>query len=150
MSIREQLDTDIKEAMKAKNTERLATIRLIKTEVMKKEVEKGRSTKDLSEQEFIELLSRMVKQRKESIDQYKNAGRDDLAQAEETELAIINEYLPKPLSEEELVALIQEAIKTSGATGPKDMGAVMKELKEKVAGKVDGKVLADSVRAALQ
>lgn len=95
------------------------------------------------------VLSRMVKQRKEAAEHFIKGGREDLAKKEEEEIEILGDYLPKPLSDEELSELIATAIKKTGASSPQQMGLVMKEIKEKAAGRVDGKVLADKVKATL-
>ncbi len=132
--------------MKAKDSLRLGVVRLIKSEIKNKEIELIRP---LTEPEFIALLATMVKKRKESIEQYTKGGRADLAAGEENELKIVSEYLPQALSDAEVTAMINEAKVKTGASGPKDMGLIMKELKEKCAGRVDGKILSDKVKAAL-
>lgn len=143
----QRIDGDIKSAMKNKDQIRLETLRMVKTAVKNKEIELIRA---LTEQEFVQLLTTLVKQRRDSADQYTKAGRVDLAEKENGEITIISEYLPKQLSLEELNQLIAAAIQKSGAAGPQDMGKVMKELKDATTGKVDGKVLADAVKTALQ
>lgn len=145
-AILEKIAGDLKDAMKSKDSFRLGVLRLIKTEAKNKEID---LMHPLTEQDFIAVLSRMANQRKDSIEQYLKANREDLANNEKTELVLIGEYLPQALSETELKDLIQAAVKMTNATGPKDMGAVMKELKEKTAGRVDGKILADAVKNAL-
>lgn len=145
-AILEKIAGDLKDAMKSKDSFRLGVLRLIKTEAKNKEIDLMHA---LTEQDFIAVLSRMANQRKDSIEQYLKANREDLANNEKAELGLISEYLPKALSETELKDLIQAALKATNATGPKDMGAVMKELKEKTAGRVDGKVLAETVKKAL-
>jgi len=142
----QQIENDLKVAMKSRDSFRLHVLRLIKTEVKNKQIELIR---ELKEPEFMSVLSRMVNQRKDSIEQYKKGGRDDLAQKEEDELKVIGEYLPKPLTEDELTNVIQAAIQKTGASSPKEMGLVMKEIKDKTTGRVDGKVLADKVKATL-
>jgi uncharacterized protein YqeY len=146
-AVLQRLDADIKDAMKARAQVRLDTLRMVKTTVKNKEIDLIRP---VTEPEFITLLSTMVKQRKESIDQFTKGGRVDLADKEQGEIDIINGYLPQPLTQDELKSLVASAVKVSGATGPQDMGKVMKELKEPTSGRVDGKVLADAVKAALQ
>lgn len=142
-----KIDDDLKMAMKAKEVDRVGTLRLIKAAVKNKEIDFRRA---LSEQEFFAVLSTMVKQRKDSAEQYEKAGRADLAKKETDEIGIIQGYLPKALSENELANLIADAIKAVDAKDPKDMGRVMAELKNKTAGRADGKILADRVKAALQ
>ena len=146
-SILSQLDNAIKEAMKARDTARLETVRGIKTSVKNKEIELIRP---VTEVEFYGLLNTMVKQRRDSIEQFKKGGRDDLADKEAGELKIIETFLPQALSPEEVNHLISDAISAAKATGPKDMGAVMKLLKDQTAGRVDGKELSELVRSRLQ
>lgn len=146
MSLLQKIDSDLKDALKSKERAKVGVLRLIKAELKNKQIE---LKKDLSDQEIFAVLSRMVKQRKEAIDQYQKGGRKDLAQNEEIELTVIESYLPKPLSDQELNQMIAAAIKTTNAAGPRDMGAVMKELRDKTAGRVDGRVLADKVKSAL-
>lgn len=145
-AILEKIAGDLKDAMKSKDSFRLGVLRLIKTEAKNKEID---LMHPLTEPDFIAVLSRMANQRKDSIEQYLKGGREDLANNEKAELNLIGEYLPQALSETELKDLIQAALKATNATGPKDMGVVMKELKEKTAGRVDGKVLAETVKKAL-
>ena len=132
--------------MKSKDSFRLGVMRLIKTELKNKEIELIRP---VTEAEFVTLLARMVNQRKDSIEQYNKGGREDLAKNENDEIALINAYLPKPLSEDEVKLLIVEAKQKTGAQSAKDMGLVMKEIKDKTAERFDGKQLADLVKAAL-
>jgi len=142
-----KIDEDLKTALKAKEAGRVGTLRLIKSAVKNKEID---LRKALSEQEFFAVLSSMVKQCRDSAEQYEKAGRADLAKKETSEIEVICGYLPKALTENELTRLIEDAIKTVGASAPKDMGRVMGELKNKTTGRVDGKHLADKVKAALQ
>lgn len=146
MSILKQLDDAIKNAMKSGDAFRLGVMRLIKTETKNKEIDLMRP---IEEAEFLTVLTRMVNQRKDSIEQFTKGGRADLADNERREIEVIQEYLPQPLDAEELARLIAAAIQKTGAQGPKDMGLIMKELKVVTAGRVDGKTLSDQVRAAL-
>ncbi|MBI2339028.1 MAG: GatB/YqeY domain-containing protein [Deltaproteobacteria bacterium] len=146
MNIIQKLDEEIKQAMKAQNSVRLGALRLIKTSVKNKEIE---LIHPLSEAEFFACLSTMVKQRHESIDQFKKGNRADLVKKEEDELRVIEDFLPKPFSEGEIDALVAEAVSATGAKGPKDMGTVMKALKEKTAGRADGKLLSEKVKQKL-
>lgn len=143
MTVLQKIETDLKNAMKSRDSFRLGVLRLIKTEVKNKQIELIR---DLNEQEFMQVLSRMVKQRRDSVDQYTKGGREDLAQKEQDEIKVIEGYLPKPLSDEELTQIIQKAIQKTGASSPKEMGIVMKEIRDKTTGRVDGKILADKVK----
>lgn len=142
----EKLAEDIKSAMKAGDSVRLSTLRMLKSAAKNKEIDLG---KPLGDAEFIALVSTMVKQRQESVDQYTKAGQPDRAKSEQAEIALLQVFLPQALTEAEVVQIIADAVKKVGATSAKDMGNVMKELKEKTAGRVDGKILADKVRAAL-
>ncbi len=146
MSILQKLETEMKEAMKARDTDRLAAVRLIKSTAKNKEIE---LLHPLTETEFFALLSSMVKQRQESIDQFKAGGRTDLIEKEEKEIKVIQSFLPQSLSEAEVEALITKAINETGAKGPKDMGAVMKALKEPTAGRFDGRLLSEKVKTKL-
>ncbi|HBF12527.1 MAG TPA: glutamyl-tRNA amidotransferase [Deltaproteobacteria bacterium] len=146
MTILEKLDNEIKTALKAREEARLATVRLIKSQVKNKEIE---LIHPLSEAEFLAVLSTMVKQRRESIDQFSKAGRTDLVVKEEIELKVIESFLPQQLTDAEVDAFIAQAVAESKAAGPKDMGPVMKLLKDKTAGRVDGRVLSDKVKAKL-
>jgi uncharacterized protein YqeY len=125
---------DMKSAMKAGDKERLGTIRLILSAIKQQEVD---TRKDLSDADIIALLDKMTKQRRESIEQYTKAGRDDLATKEETELEVIREYLPSQLSEQEIADLIDEAISSAGAESMRDMGKVMGILKPQMQGRAD-------------
>ncbi len=128
------ITADMKTAMKAGDKERLGTIRLILSAIKQQEVD---TRKDLSDTDIIALLDKMTKQRRESIEQYTKAGRDDLAAKEESELEVIREYLPSQLSEAEIADLIDEAIRSTGAESMRDMGKVMGILKPQMQGRAD-------------
>jgi uncharacterized protein YqeY len=134
MSLKARILQDMKDAMRAADKPRLATIRLMLAAIKQKEVD---DRKDLDDTEVTVVLDRMVKQRRESISQFEKAGRTDLVDQETSELAIIQAYLPDPLSESELVALIDEAMDQSGAASLKDMGKVMALLKPRLRGRAD-------------
>src|SRR5215467_325852 len=147
MSLGEEIQSDIVSAMKAKDELRLSVLRMVKAAIQLKEVEKMRK---LDEAESISLLQTMVKQRKESIDQFTKGGRRDLVDKETKELAIIEEYLPAGASDAEMDAAIAKAIAETGANSIKQMGAVVKAAKAVLEGKtVDGKLLSDRVRDRL-
>jgi len=147
MSLAEKIQTDIVTAMKAKDELRLSVVRGIKSAITYKETEKIRK---LDEAESIQLLQTLVKQRKESIDQFSKGGRPDLAEKEQKEAALIETYLPAGASGEEMDAAITKAIAEAGATSIKQMGAVVKAAKAQLEGKtVDGKALSDLVRERL-
>ena len=147
MSLAEKIQTDIVTAMKAKDELRLSVLRMVKAAIQLKEVEKLRK---IDETESIGLLQTMVKQRKESIDQFGKGGRQDLVDKETKELAIIEGYLPAGASEAEMDAAVAKAITETGASSIKQMGAVVKAAKTALEGKtVDGKALSDRVRDRL-
>jgi hypothetical protein len=132
--LKDQLFNDQKAAMKSGDKPRLATIRLVMAAIKQQEVD---SRKDLSDDDVITILTKMVKQRRDSIDQYTKAGRSDLADQESAEIAIIEQYLPAQLSAEEVAGIIDEVIAATGAAGPQDMGKVMGQLKGKLQGRAD-------------
>jgi uncharacterized protein YqeY len=147
MTLSEQIQKDIVTAMRAKEELRLSVLRMVKAAVQLKEVEKMRP---LDATESIQLLQTMVKQRKESIDQFSKGNRQDLADKEIKELAILESYLPAGASDADMDAAIAKAIADTAATSIKQMGAVVKAAKETLTGKtVDGKVLSDRVRERL-
>jgi uncharacterized protein YqeY len=147
MSLKELIQKDIVTAMKAKDEMRLSVLRMAKSAFQLKEVEKLR---DLDEPESIQLLQTLVKQRKESIDQFTKGGRQDLVDKEMKELAMLEVYLPAGASDAEMDEAIAKAIAGTGATSVKQMGAVVKAAKETLTGKaVDGKALSDRVRQKL-
>jgi len=147
MSLSEQIQKDIVTAMKAKDELRLSVLRMVKSALQLKEVEKMRA---LDGPESIQLLQTLAKQRKESIDQFAKGGRQDLVDKETSELKILESYLPAGASAAEMDAAISKAIRDTGATSMKQMGAVVKAAKEALTGKaVDGKALSDLVRDRL-
>lgn len=146
MSILKKLEDDLKVALKAKNPDKLAAVRLIKNVVKNKEIELMHA---LSETEFYAVLATMVKQRQESIEQFTKGGRDDLVQKEQGEISVIQSYLPQPFTPAEVQSLIDQAVLETQAKSPKDMGLVMKALKDKTSGRVDGKLLSEQVRQKL-
>lgn len=140
------IEADMKTALKAKESFRLGVLRLIKTELKNKDIELFGKITDA---DVNASLSKMIKQRKESAEQFRNAGRPEVADNEEKEIVIIQEFLPKAMTDAEVDALIAAAIQKTGASDAKGMGLVMKELKEPTSGRYDGKLLSDKVRAAL-
>lgn len=134
MSLKQRLTDDMKTAMKAGEKERLATIRLINAAIKQKEVDER---VEMDDARVLAVLDKMVKQRKDSIEQYDQAGREDLAAVERAEMAIIGEYLPAKLGEAEIQAAIEAAVAETGAAGPADMGKVMGVLKPRLAGQAD-------------
>ena len=150
MGLKEQIGEDIKTAMKAKDKVRLQTVRGIKKAILEKEVElRPKGIENLSEEQEIELLSQQAKQRRDSIEQFANAGRDDLADKESQELAIIETYLPEQVSDRDLENIIDEIIASSGAASVKDLGKVMGPAMKKLKGKADGKKIQALVKSKL-
>lgn len=147
MSLEQTLSSEIAVAMKAKDATRLSTLRMLKAALMNKGVEKNRS---LEAAEELQVVASLVKQRRDSIEQFTAGGRQDLAAKEAAEITILETYLPPSVTTEELEAVVNEAMAETGAAGPKDMGKVMKAAMAKLAGKtVDGKKLNEMVRARL-
>jgi len=148
MSLYDQLNADLKEAMRAKEEGKvqLSVVRMIKSAAKYKEIEKG---SPLTEEELIEVIAREVKQRKEVFPEYEKSGRADMIETIKQELEILMKYLPKQLSEEEIKALIQEVIEQTGAAGPKDMGKVMGKISPLTKGKADGRLVSQLVKEAL-
>lgn len=147
MTFVEKLNQDISEAMRAKDADRLGPLRMLKAALMNKKVERG---KDVTDGEAQQVVSTLVKQRKDSVEQFTNAGRQDLADKEKAEIAILETYLPPPVSREELEKAVDEAVRTTGASSPKDMGGVMKAVMAGLAGRnADGKLINELVRARL-
>ena len=148
MSLTERLSDDLKLAMKARDQLRMDAIRMVKAALQNKEIE---LKKALDEAEMSRVLLTLVKQRKEAAELYQQGKRDDLADKELKELAIIEAYLPKALSQEEVIRIVEDAVREAGPVTMKDMGKVMKAVTAKLAGQaVDGKQLSDLVRAKLQ
>ncbi len=147
MSLRQKIEDDLKAAMKAKQEARLSAIRLLKSAVKYREIELGKALDDV---EVIVVVNSLVKQRRDAAEQYRAGARADSALKEEAEITVLQEFLPEQLSRAELEELVVKAVAETGATGPKDMGMVMKRLKEIAAGRADGKALSDLVRERLQ
>lgn len=147
MSLRDRLTEDLKLAMKSKDQLRMDVIRLIKAAILNKELE---LKKDLDDAEMSRLMTTLIKQRRDSVTHYEQAGRMDLVEKEQKEIAIIETYLPQPPPLEELERLIASAVEETGARSLRDMGIVMKTVMVRLAGRaVDGKIVSDLVRAKL-
>src|SRR5882762_8129760 len=145
--LRDQVNADISSAMKAKDAPRLSALRMLKAAIMNKGVEKGR---DLDDAEVLQVVSALVKQRRDSIEQFSKAGRTDLVDKETAEVGVLQYYLPPAASVEEIDAAVTAAIAETGATSAKDMGKVMKAVMPRLAGKnADGRAVSDSVRRKL-
>lgn len=147
MPLFQEIENHLKEAMRSQQKERLLALRNIKSHLKNRAIEAKR---DLKDDEVIQALSTLAKQRRESIEAYQKADRKDLVEKEEAELQVITEFLPAPLSTEELDGMIRSAISESGAAGPQDMGKVMKVLKPKVTGRADGKTVSERVKDLLK
>lgn len=146
MSLKAQITEDMKAAMRAKESARLATIRLILAEIKRKEVDEQI---ELDDTQTLAIVEKMIKQRKDSITQFEAGGRADLADIEKAELAILSTYMPAGLSDEEIAAEVAAAVASTGAAGPQDMGKVMGVLKPKLAGRADMTVVSGLVKKAL-
>ncbi len=147
MALNDQVSADLTAAMKARDASRLSALRMLKAAVMNKSVEKGR---DLEDAEILQVVASLVKQRRDSIEQFTKAGRSDLVEKETGEIAVLQAYLPPSATPEENDAAVAEAIAETGASSPKDMGKVMKAVMPKLAGKnADGKAVNDAVRRSL-
>jgi len=147
MSLKQRITTDMTAAMKAKDAARTSTLRMVKAAVQNREIEKGG---ELSDEELTKALQSLVKQRRDSVEQYERAGRAELAEKERAEIAVIEEYLPRAASPEEVARAVEEAVAETGATSMKEMGAVMKAAQARLAGQtVDGRALSEQVKARL-
>ncbi len=150
MSLKEQITEDIQTAMKSRDKVRLETVRSIKKVILEKEASVRPSGQDsLTPEQEVEVVIQLAKQRRDSITQYQQAGRTDLADQEAQELAILEEYLPEQLSDEEIGQVIDQLIAKVGATSAKDMGKVMGPAMQQLKGKADGKKVQDLVKAKL-
>lgn len=150
MSIKEQIFEDLKTAMKAKEQDRLRVLRSLKAKLMEKEIEERTGGEaQLSDESALQVLTKAAKQRKESIDQFEQGGREDLAANERMELEIIEAYLPEMMSEDEVRKIVKEKISAMGATGPQDMGKVMGPLMGQLKGKADGSLVSKLVKEEL-
>jgi hypothetical protein len=147
MSLSERLNEDMKQAMKSQDKFRLSVIRMIRSAIKNIEIEQKRT---LNDDEVIDILSREIKQRKDSLQEFEKAGREDLAENVKVEIAIIGEYLPRQLSEEEIKVIVQETIQEVGASSKSEIGKVMGALMPKVKGRADGKLVNQWVQKLLQ
>jgi len=148
MGLKEKLQSDLTDAIRSQDAVKSGTIRMLLAAITNEEVA-GKSAKVLSDAEVITVLSREAKKRREAVEAYTNAKRDDLANKEKEEAAVIALYLPEQLSEADIKKLIADAIDETNAAGPAGMGLVMKVLQPKIAGKADGGVVSSLVKAAL-
>lgn len=148
MSLKEQIISDLTDAMKAKDAGRLSTLRMVKANLMNRQIEKGG---ELTDEEVAKALQSLVKQRRDSIEQYEKAGRTELAEKEAAEISHIEAYLPQAATPEEIAAAVEAAISETGASSMKDMGTVMKAAMANLVGKsADGKLVSEIVRSRLR
>jgi uncharacterized protein YqeY len=147
MNLKERIVKDMTAAMKAKEAARLSTLRMVKAAVQNREIEKGG---ELTEDEMTKALQSLVKQRRDSVEQYEKAGREELAAKERAEIAVIEEYLPRAASREEIERVVAETIAETGASSMKEMGAVMKAVQARLAGAADGRTVSEVVKSKLQ
>lgn len=148
MGLKEQISNDMKDAMKAKEADKLSAIRMIQAAFKNREIELRPNP--ITEDEYIQVLKKLAKQRKESIEQYQAANRQDLADGEAKELGIIEKYLPAQMGREQVEAVVVSVIAETGAKSAKDMGAVMKAVIAKTAGQADNKLVSELVKSKLQ
>jgi uncharacterized protein len=147
MSLRERIVSDMTAAMKARDAARTSTLRMVKAAVQNREIEKGG---ELTEEEMAKALQSLVKQRRDSVEQYEKAGREELAAKERAEIAVIEEYLPRAATPEEIEQAVADSIAEVGATSMKEMGAVMKAAQKRLAGKsADGRAVSEMVKKRL-
>ena len=146
MSLKDRINEQVKQAMRSGEKSRLKVLRMLNAAIKQKEVDERT---ELDDAQVLAIIDKQVKQRRESIEQYRSGGRDDLADAEQVEIDVLSDFLPTPLTAEELDALIDKAIADTGASGMGDMGRVMAELKPKVQGRADMKGVSQAVRERL-
>jgi uncharacterized protein YqeY len=144
-----RIPEDIKTAMRAKDSVALNALRALKSALMNAAIEKGNLSIVLDESEVLAVIRKQIKQRVDSCEQFENAGRPELAATEKTEIEILSRYLPAALGEEELLAMVEQAVADTGATGKADMGKVMKRAQELAEGRADGKLLSAAVMKRL-
>ena len=149
MNLTERVDSDLKTAMREKNATKLGVLRMLKAAMMNAAIEKGRADSKLSDADATQVMRKQVKQRQDSIESFEKGGRAELAAKEKEELSILQSYLPQQMSEDELSKIVRETIAEVGATSKAQMGAVMKALQAKVAGRADGKTLSAEVQKQL-
>ena len=148
MSLKARIINDLTAAMKAKEAARLSTLRMVKAALMNREIERGG---ELTDEELAKLLQSLVKQRRDSVEQYEKGGREDLASKERAEIVVIEEYLPQAATREEIEQAVAAAIAETGATSMKEMGAVMRAAQARLAGRAaDGRTVSEIVKARLQ
>jgi len=150
MTIVERVDSDLKEAMRTKDATKLGVLRMLKSALKYAAIAKSGAEAELNDAEVVQVIRKQTKQRQDSIESFEKGGRAELAEKERQELSILNAYLPQAMSAEEVSRIVRETIEEVGATSKAQMGAVMKALQSKVAGRVDGKTLSAEVQKQLQ
>ncbi len=146
MNLLERLESDMVKAAKARDSERLGAIRFVRSQTKNRQIELKRELKD---EDVVEVLSRIAKQHRESIEQFQEGGRDELVEHERRQLSVIEEYLPAQLGEQELLEILSGVIEETGAAGPRDIGTVMKTMMPRVKGLADGKIVKVLVQSRL-
>ena len=149
MTLQERVDSDLKEAMRAKDTRKLGVLRMLKSALKYATIAKSGAEAQLSEAEAAQVVRKQAKQREDSIESFEIGGRSELAAKEKEELSILNTYLPQAMNSDELAKVVRETIAETGATSKAQMGHVMKALQAKVAGRADGKTLSQEVSRQL-
>lgn len=149
MTFQARIDQDIKAAMMARETAKLGVLRMLKTSLMNAAIEKGGAGSALEDTEALSIVRKEVKKRQDSVEAFEKGGRPEMAATEKAEIELLNAYLPQQLSPAEVEALVKSSIAEAGATSRKDMGAVMKILNEKAAGRADGRTLSAEVQKQL-
>jgi uncharacterized protein YqeY len=149
MTLQQRVDSDLKEAMRAKDAMKLNVLRMLKSALKYAAIAKSGAEAELSDAEAVQVIRKQAKQRQDSIESFEKGGRAELAEKEKEELAILNTYLPQGMSPDELAKLVRETIAELGAKSKAQMGSVMKELQAKVAGRADGKTLSAEVARQL-
>jgi hypothetical protein len=146
MNLLERLESDMIKAAKARDSERLGAIRFVRSQTKNRQIELRRELKD---EDVVEVLSRIAKQHRESIEQFQEGGRDELVKHERRQLSVVEEYLPAQLGEQELLEILSGVIEETGAAGPRDIGMVMKTIMPRVKGRADGKIVKALVQSRL-
>ena len=149
MTLQERVDSDLKEAMRAKDATKLNVLRMLKSALKYAAIAKSDAEAELSDAEAVQVIRKQAKQRQDSIESFEKGGRAELAEKEKEELAILNTYLPQGMTPDELAKVVRETIAELGATSKAQMGAVMKALQAKVGGRADGKTLSSEVQKQL-
>lgn len=149
MTLQQRVDSDLKDGMRAKDATRVGVLRMLKSALKYAAIEKSGAEAELNDAEAVQVIRKQVKQRQDSIESFEKGGRAELVEKEKKELSILNEYLPQAMSADELGKIVRDTIAEVGATSKAQMGAVMKAVQAKVAGRADGKTLSQEVQRQL-